>query len=281
MKRFLIYNILTCLLVTSLFGGPNNFLVVDGGLITWKDIFEAGFKPKQLQRLEDSAVCYDQTFTLFNKKNKGSMNLVKGRTKFSFFPENQLKTIWHSSSHSINRNQVLEMVQGFEAVFSRHITREFNAPDEIYDPQKYPYGLPKYKIVALINGHKFILSFRHVSGFPESFTPHFVYYIDGALKLTKSNSTNSRDNPVQPPQGYEGYDISPISPQKVREVSEVNEQRSDLESQASTEKSRMMKTSENQQEESANSSNWRWLIVGAILLVLISFGLRRLKTFRQ
>jgi hypothetical protein len=179
-------------------------LVVGDGQITWKEVFDAGFRPKRLIGLERKAVCSRQELIVRNANNGKSLHLEMGNIDFSFLKDNQLQTIWHSSSISISRNEVLAMAQEFEAVFGENIEKPFNAPDEVYDESKHRYGSPKYKVVAEIKGNLFLLSFRHVPGFVDSFTPHFMY--NANYKMKRSFKSSPTD-PVQPPEGYEDYDI--------------------------------------------------------------------------
>ncbi|GAA5497218.1 hypothetical protein Rhal01_03411 [Rubritalea halochordaticola] len=202
LKIIRLYCVLLVSIVKTVGAAPE--LVVDGGSISWKDVFDAGFKPKHIQGLESAAVSYNKSFRIKNASTGEYCTFLEGRTKFSFLKGNKLQSIWYSASTSISRSDVIILADSFEKVFSEAIEEPFNAPDEVYDPNRYPNGLPKYKVVAKINGHKFILSFRHVSGFPESFTAHFVYDADNPNKMSVKYLFKDK---VKPPEGYEDYDI--------------------------------------------------------------------------
>ena len=200
---------ITLVIVSTVLASATPTLQVkESGLITWRNIFDAGFKPKHLRSLEDSAVCYDQKFKLSNAATNTFFESFLGRTKFTFFRGNQLRSIWHSGSESVSREKVLQMVASFEAVFAGNIVKPFNEPDEVFDETKERLSTPEFSIVAEINGNRYALWFRYIAGFYESFTPHFDYEIEGAMKITRHNRVNSRDHPVHPPEGYEDYDIT-------------------------------------------------------------------------
>lgn len=262
------YLVVACLLFSFCNLNAEPTLIVDKGLITWKDVFDAGMKPKRLQGLESKSVSYRNSFRVSCVTGEGQIKLAEGRTKFSFIRGGRLQLLSHTENKSISRDEVIQKALDFQQVFQGHITTQFTPPDEVYDRTSPRYSTPEYTVSALVGRHRYSLSFRHINGFEESFTPHFIFCANNGENYKPKDVTFAT---VQPPEGYEDYDI-------VNGEAEVELDKSIALESTGDEGEQIGAALGNQNQKAIDSSfdtdrekiSWIWFLLAA--LVVVAFG---------
>ena len=69
--------------------------------VTWKQIFDFGFRPKHLEGLErTTCVCLEQSFWLHFKDNR-KFKFESGRLAFAFSYDDFLQMVWHQGAEPI------------------------------------------------------------------------------------------------------------------------------------------------------------------------------------
>src|SRR5688500_5410405 len=90
--------------------------------ITWKQVFDSGFRPKHLEGLENhKCVCKNQDFQLQFKDRELKFRLDKGSIDFDFLHNDFLRMIWHQGGEAITLEEGRRRADEFKKVFDGYI----------------------------------------------------------------------------------------------------------------------------------------------------------------
>ena len=102
--------------------------------VTWKQIFDFGFRPKHLEGLErNTCVSYSQKFWVQLKGREKKFKVENGRVSFKFFYGDFLSMIWHQGAEAITLEEGKIRADAFRQVFDGYIVQEMTMPNLI-DP---------------------------------------------------------------------------------------------------------------------------------------------------
>ena len=102
--------------------------------VTWKQVFDFGFRPKHLEGLErNTCVCLNQSFWVQFKDSDLRFKVESGRVSFSFLYDDFLSMVWHQGGEAITLEEGKRRADEFRKVFDGYIVQEITMPHMI-DP---------------------------------------------------------------------------------------------------------------------------------------------------
>ena len=102
--------------------------------VTWKQVFDFGFRPKHLEGLErNTCVCLNQSFWVQFKDRDLRFKVENGRVSFSFLYDDFLSMVWHQGGEAITLDEGKRRADEFRKVFDGYIIQEMSMP-RLIDP---------------------------------------------------------------------------------------------------------------------------------------------------
>jgi len=174
--------------------------------ITWKGIFDSGFRPKHVSRLEHrTCESKEQAFVFQLGDHSEKLDLDRGLLTFELKADNGIRMIWHQSRVPVSMNEGERRLEQFRRIMKGHITQEGQMPVMLDEATATVLIERHFDVGAIVGNYSFIY------GFDPSFTkgtpliPHF--YI--VWRETMDTSLPIRKKEVTPPEGYEWYSLDP------------------------------------------------------------------------
>lgn len=97
--------------------------------ITWKDVFDYGFRPKHLEGLaRKQCVCPQTEFWIEFKGRDSRFKVERGRTSFSFKYDDFLTMVWHQGEQPISLAEGKRRAEEFSKVFDGYVVQEMTLP---------------------------------------------------------------------------------------------------------------------------------------------------------
>jgi hypothetical protein len=200
----------------------------DEGGVTWKQAFEAGFRPKHLEGLETSkCVSHNQSFLLQFKDREPAFKIETGRLQFVVEDDNFIRMIWHQGADPITLEEGKRRADAFRKVFDGHIIQEITMPRLIDPSGLVDANNDENNIKARVGKYLIWYGFDNSMGKVTPIIPHFyiAYNFPG---MPDTPWRNARE-PVRPPVGYEWYSLDPKvstpDPTPQQETQEPNKNR--------------------------------------------------------
>ncbi len=206
---YLIMKILTMWLVCSqiLCAGDIPTLHFNNEL-TWKQIFDSGFRPKHLPGLErNRCVCYDQEFILQFKDRELKFKLAKGRTAFGFFYDDFLSMVWHQGAEALTLEEGVWQAGEFKRLFDGYIIQEITMPRLIDPSGLVDAGNAENNLKVRVGEYLIWYGFDNSMRKDKPIIPHF--YIVWSFPGRPSPRLKASGDVVRPPEGYEWYSLDP------------------------------------------------------------------------
>lgn len=173
--------------------------------VTWKSVFDGGFRPKHQVGLESTnCICKDQAFLFKRAGSDVTFSLGKGRLLFELRSDDSIRMIWHQGSESIDHQEANRRVDAFRALFA-------------------DVGVQKregYNLVATIGEYRIHYGFDPSCDDKKPLVPHFYVF-----KTKERGESRPPGEKVTPPAGYEWYLLSPNLEQYSPGVNELKPQR--------------------------------------------------------
>jgi len=201
--RFLILVVGHAILASSASATEPILRFPDG--ITWKGIFDSGFRPKHVSGLEiDTCEIVDQTFQFEFKGKPDLFPLDRGLLSFQLKPDNSLRVIWHQSRVPISMEEGRHRLEQFEKLLEGHITRKGRMPVLLDKATATVQTEREFDSSALVDGYwiKYGFSSSYVEDSP--LIPYLYVMWKGYM-----GAPIVRNETVKPPEGYEWYSLDP------------------------------------------------------------------------
>ena len=176
--------------------------------ITWKQIFDSGFRPKHLEGLErNTCVCRDQDFLLRFKDRESKFQLGKGSIDFGFFHDDFLQMVWHQGAESITLEEGKRRADEFRKLFDGYIIQEITMPRLIDPSGLVDAGNDENNVKVRVGEYLIWYGFDNSLGKIKPIIPHF--YITWNFPGRPDVRLKDSGDVVRPPKGYEWYSLDP------------------------------------------------------------------------
>jgi hypothetical protein len=177
-------------------------------VITWKQIFDSGFRPKHLEGLEDQkCVCENQSFWVQFKGRDLKFKIENGRVTFNFLHDDFLALVWHQGTEAITLKEGQNRADEFRKVFDGYIVKEITMPRLIDSSGLVDANNAENNIEARIGEYVIWYGFDNSFGTVKPIIPHF--YIAWSFPGRPDVKLKDADDVVRPPKGYEWYSLDP------------------------------------------------------------------------
>jgi hypothetical protein len=177
-------------------------------VITWKQIFDSGFRPKHLEGLEDQkCVCENQSFWVQFKGRDLKFKIENGRVAFNFLHDDFLALVWHQGIEAITLKEGQNRADEFRKVFDGYIVKEITMPRLIDPSGLVDANNAENNIEARIGEYVIWYGFDNSFGTVKPIIPHF--YIAWSFPGRPDVKLKDADDVVRPPKGYEWYSLDP------------------------------------------------------------------------
>ncbi len=176
--------------------------------VTWKQVFDSGFRPKHLEGSERSmCVCLNQSFWVKFKDRDLKFRVDDGRAAFSFYYDDFLSMIWHQGSQAITLEEGKRRADEFKKVFDGYITQEITMPRLIDPSGLVDANNDENNIKARVGEYRITYGFDNSMGKEKPIIPHF--YITWSFPGMPDMRLKDAGDVVRPPKGYEWYSLDP------------------------------------------------------------------------
>ena len=176
--------------------------------ITWKQIFDSGFRPKHLEGLErNRCVCHSRDFLLQFKDREPKFKLDKGSIDFGFFYDDFLQMVWHQGADSITLEEGKRRADEFRKVFDGYIIQEITMPRLIDSSGLVDAGNDENNVKVRVGEYLIWYGFDNSLGKVRPIIPHF--YITWNFPGRPDVRLKDSGDVVRPPKGYEWYSLDP------------------------------------------------------------------------
>jgi hypothetical protein len=176
--------------------------------ITWKQIFDFGFKPKHFEGLErDTCICKNQSFWVKFKEREVKFKVEKGNINFTFIHDDFLTLIWHQGVEAITLKEGEMRANEFRKVFNGYIVKEITMPRLIDPSGLVDANHAENNIEARIGEYVIWYGFDNSFGTEKPIIPHF--YVAWSFPGKPDVKLKDVDDIVRPPKGYEWYSLDP------------------------------------------------------------------------
>jgi hypothetical protein len=176
--------------------------------ITWKQVFEAGFRPKHLEGLEVyHCVSHNQSFLLQFKDREPKFRIEGGRLEFTVEDDQFVRMIWHQGTEPITLEEGRRRADAFRQFFDGHIIQEITMPRLIDPSGLVDANNDENNIKARVGKYLIWYGFDNSMGKVTPIIPHFyiAYNFPGRPDEPPRNTRVS----IRPPAGYEWYSLDP------------------------------------------------------------------------
>lgn len=176
--------------------------------LTWKQVFDFGFRPKHLEGLErNTCVCNNQSFWVQFKGRELKFRVENGRVSFSFLYDDFLSMVWHQGAEAITLEEGKRRADAFREVFDGYIVQEITMPSLIDPSGLVDAGNAENNIEARIGEYVIWYGFDNSMRKDKPIIPHF--YIAWSFPGKPDSRTKDTGDVVRPPKGYEWYSLDP------------------------------------------------------------------------
>jgi hypothetical protein len=269
-----------CLSVLPSIADPVITVVPDEG-VSWKSIFDAGFRPKHQPGLE-------RRNTLWSGPRFGArvgadgevFSVGPGRLMIEVQTDASVRMIWHQSSERITFDEGQARADAFRKAFEPYIIQELTMPARMGPGGLVDAGENQHNVKARIG--EWLVWYGFDSSFEgeRPLVPHF--YIAHSSPNRKKVRVATMEDRVQPPPGYEWYSMDPEvdTPDPGTDVSDEDEEEF---SSVVAQKPRPIRreVSSVADEVPDQSRGWSVVLVLAVGLLLVALGVLVRRKLRQ
>lgn len=199
------------LLFHAAWAGPVPTLVFEAdpdAEITWKQVFDSGFRPKHLGGLEGSkCVSEGQPMGVKLQQDGPAFEVTAGRIRFAMVEGTRLTVIWHQGSDAITMREGEDQVARFKAVFGSSVVQEIKMPRRIDPSGLVDAGNEENDIRARVGRYLIYYGFDNSFRADKPIIPHF--YIALNYPGIPQHKVNRGAYKIPPPEGYEWYSLDP------------------------------------------------------------------------
>ncbi len=174
--------------------------------LTWKEVFDRGFRPKHVPGLEqDKVECLGQEL-VFRYRKKPGFPLDQGRLMFELQSDNSIRIINHIGRVPISMEEAEKRMQLFHNLFSKEIIQRGSVPPLMDKERGGVAALSDYYATAEFQGYTIHYGFTGSFQPSKPLLPEFLIALRHNMKAVP---LPIRRKTVEPPQGYEWYSLDP------------------------------------------------------------------------
>ncbi len=174
--------------------------------LSWKTIFDEGFRPKHVPGLEtDRAECIDQE-VIFKFRQQPEFKLDKGRLMFELQSDDSIRIIEHMSRVPISMEEAERRLKAFHALFASELRQKGSVPPLMDKARGGVMALSDYYAMAEVEGYTIHYGF---TGSFQPKTPLIPNFMIALRHNMKAVPLPIRRKIVLPPLGYEWYSLDP------------------------------------------------------------------------
>ena len=174
--------------------------------ISWKAVFDAGFRPKHVPGLEkDTTECRNQPVRFELEGISEPFILDPGRFSIELRPDDSVRLFMHTSHVPISMEEGERRLMAFRRIFEKHLIRKGWMPS-VMDERGSVMTSSEQFAVGKIGVHVFTFGFTASS---RRDLPLIARFQLAWVGTGNERTSNIRRKIVVPPAGYEWYSMDP------------------------------------------------------------------------
>ena len=182
-------------------------LIFDKGF-SWKQVFDAGFRPKHIAGGSIMCNCIEQEFYLEINGLDGNIYFNKGTLTFYFNHKEELKAVEYIGNKAINMAEGKKLSDDLTLFFGNYVTHPMRMPRYIEGNYVDATGTHSY-LNAEIDNYRFRYRFLDTASAVNQLMPKF--FIDENQRGRPAEPDFIPVNrKIKPPPGYEDYDMTEV-----------------------------------------------------------------------
>lgn len=243
--------------------------------LSWKDVFDSGFRPKHLPGLSrTTCICADQKFTLQMAGTGKTFPVDTGRLSFRLQSDDSVGVFWHSGWAPISLEEGGRRLEAFrEFVGEGNLKVKGRVPPVTDASTNFVNADSEYYAVAKFG--QYSVSYGFAASFRKD-APLIPHLQIGWSPANGKNSPPVRRKDVEPPAGYEWCSLDPKidTPSPGVRRPATDQPRSAGEVMAAADASLRNQKSDALKQQVATHAKtaWPWL-VGLLVALLVGLGI--------
>jgi hypothetical protein len=175
--------------------------------ISWKAVFDAGFRPKHVSGLEkDTTECRNQSLRFELEGSSEPFILDPGRLSIELMHDDRVRHFMHTSHVPVTMEEGETRLEQFREIFEGHLVRRGSMPPVMEEKTGIVMTSGEQFAVAKIGDHVFYFGFN---ASVQKEMPLFPRFQLGWHPTPGESSPPIRRKIVAPPEGYEWYSMDP------------------------------------------------------------------------
>lgn len=174
--------------------------------VTWKQIFDFGFRPKYLFP-RNTCQCLNQSFLFQFEDRIPKFKLDKGTLQFMMPIGEEVHMVWHQGNEAITLKEGRRRADEFRSVFDGYIVQEIIVPRPIDSSGLVDAGNDDNNVKARVGKYLILYGFDNSLQKLKPLIPHFY------IALNYPGKPDYRVKPtsykINSPVGYEWYSLDP------------------------------------------------------------------------
>lgn len=254
--------------------------------VTWRDVFDTGFRPTHLSRGQYMCTEHDVAVTIQNSKTGLEIDLGVGNVDFKLKENHQLIQIlfYGSEKRSLDearaKSEIFAKMLG-EGMTQRATLETFQNKHEVdYSGRKIdPPAIEEHVDLETSTNAAKINDFAIIYSFNDSYQDHkpLLEHLSVTLQSKEAKRAKRLTEKIRPPEGYEHISLEPNQEKEEAEKriskGELKQERDDVR----TSQSRKRQEIESEEAVEEKPSKFPWIIAGVLLLGIL---LLLFKTFK-
>jgi len=182
-------------------------LVFNEATFDWKTVFDAGFRPKHLNRLETRrCISLNQGFVFSVQGSSEEFRFGPGRTSFDVLKGDEVWMFWHQEDTPISLEEGQRRAKQFSRLMSGAVIQEMTMPKPLDALGTISAGGSENNVVVRIGNHQLHYGFDNGPDVNTPLTPHFYIFSKNDIK---GLSRRKYVQKIPPPRTYEWYSLDP------------------------------------------------------------------------
>jgi hypothetical protein len=174
--------------------------------ITWKQVFDSGFRPKHIPGLERKKVECPGQELVFRFRDKPGFQLESGRLMFELQSDNSIRIIEHVGRVPISMEEGEKRMEIFHGLFSKELIRKGSVPPLMDKERGGVAALSDYYAAAENEGYTIHYGFTGSFQPGKPLLPIFMVALRHNMEAVP---LPIRRETVKPPEGFEWYSLDP------------------------------------------------------------------------
>lgn len=173
--------------------------------ISWKGVFDAGFRPKHFPGLErKSCVASGQRF-YFKVGETNPFFLDTERISFELVVDDRVRVFWHQEDNPITMKEGARRLDEFSKIIAGNLFQTGRLPPVVHAPTMQVEPDPRWNAIGRFGEYDVIYGFDASFNKERPLIPHFYL----SWNSPELRNMPIRRHTVEPPEGYEWYSLDP------------------------------------------------------------------------